>query len=277
MRIGSRKSLIYSGISFDSSAIAYFNAAGITNQTEKVAANTLIVGLKSGGLWDKLDSLHLFSPTSEVASLICAKGLGSMTNVNSVSWDTNGFQPDYSSNYINVGYDFSTDAVNASINDYSFGLAFTGMQQDVSGAVYFSGIYDTVNSVSCFFASQQTGPTYVYNGPTPSTTTNYGSSDGVNLSKHLYGTNKTTSRTIYVDGTPHTNSTTSVTAGTEPSINFFIGAIAVNGSPFYAYGSVPVIDPHFNFHFISSWLTDSEIAMMFSLSNAYNTALGRGI
>lgn len=91
MRISSRRSLFGpTGPSFDSSAEAYFQAAGITDQTEKQAANALIVGLKDANIWDGIFRLFLFSPTSLDAASYCAKTLTQGTFVNTPTHSANG-------------------------------------------------------------------------------------------------------------------------------------------------------------------------------------------
>jgi hypothetical protein len=67
--------------SFDPDAIIYFSNANITNFTERVAANNLIVGFKRYGFWDTFDRVHLISPTSRGASEICAKSGQSLIEI----------------------------------------------------------------------------------------------------------------------------------------------------------------------------------------------------
>lgn len=64
----------------DPDVSAYLSAAGITNTTEKNAATTVILDLKSTGIWNQLDYLFLCSPTSLAAALVNAKTAVSATN-----------------------------------------------------------------------------------------------------------------------------------------------------------------------------------------------------
>lgn len=77
---------------FDTSAAAYFTAAGITDSTEQNAANDLIVGLKDNNLFSKIIGLYLISPTSLAAAEVNAKtpGVFDITWVNTPAHTTTG-------------------------------------------------------------------------------------------------------------------------------------------------------------------------------------------
>lgn len=47
-------------LAFDSDAQAFFNAANITNATEKTAVNNLVIDLKSANLWSKMYAIYPF-------------------------------------------------------------------------------------------------------------------------------------------------------------------------------------------------------------------------
>ena len=75
-------------VGFDSAAISFFNASGITNQTEKQAINNLIVGLKSDGIWSKMkavypfvtDNRNIFSYTEDFGNAFWFKDAVTITN-----------------------------------------------------------------------------------------------------------------------------------------------------------------------------------------------------
>lgn len=90
-------------ITFDSSSLLYFAAGNITNQAEKIAANTLIVGMKAAGLWDKCDRVYLRSPTSLAASLLCCKSLISQTNINAATHSSSGISFNGTTQYLRTG------------------------------------------------------------------------------------------------------------------------------------------------------------------------------
>lgn len=94
-----RRLLQFNPASYDPSALAYFAAAGITNPTEKSAANKFILTLKANGIWDKLDRIYLRSPTSLAACLMCCKSLTSQTAVNSPTFTSAGLSFDGSTKY----------------------------------------------------------------------------------------------------------------------------------------------------------------------------------
>lgn len=47
-------------VGFDSSAISYFNATGITGATQQTAIDNLVKGLKQDGLWSKMKAVYPF-------------------------------------------------------------------------------------------------------------------------------------------------------------------------------------------------------------------------
>lgn len=97
------------GSSYDADAQAYFTTASITDTTEKNAANTLIVAIKSASIWTLLTRLYLISPTSLAAALVCAKTLTTATAVNSPSHSVNGLDfTAASAQYVNTGLQFDT-------------------------------------------------------------------------------------------------------------------------------------------------------------------------
>ncbi len=55
-----QKRVLAGGKTFDPDAIAFFNAAGITNATQKTAIDYLVVGLKNAGIWTKMKAVYPF-------------------------------------------------------------------------------------------------------------------------------------------------------------------------------------------------------------------------
>ena len=51
---------IPAGASTDSDAQAFIDAASITDATQQTAINNLVVGLKNGGIWDKMKIIYPF-------------------------------------------------------------------------------------------------------------------------------------------------------------------------------------------------------------------------
>lgn len=94
--------------SFCPEALAYFAAGLITNMTEKMAANTLIIGLKDNDLWNRLDRIYLVSPTSVSAAKLCAKTLiGLVQGGGAIAFASTGLTFDGTANYLSV--DVSTN------------------------------------------------------------------------------------------------------------------------------------------------------------------------
>ena len=134
-----RRSLSYDA-GFDSSALAYFTAGSITDATERVAANTIIVGLKAAGIWDKCDRIYLRSPTSLAAALLCCKTLISQTAVNSPTHSSSGITFNGTTQYCRTGDTLlsgmtllQTNSGHSSVyfsQDVSLGTTLQGAEKD---------------------------------------------------------------------------------------------------------------------------------------------------
>jgi len=104
-------------IVFDPDAEAFFTAAGITNQAEKIAMNNFVVSTKSGNSWQKSSRIFPFSPTSSVASSYCMKSLTQFTYVNSPTWSAAGVAFSVAGNsYLNTGYNPNADGATGQHN-----------------------------------------------------------------------------------------------------------------------------------------------------------------
>jgi hypothetical protein len=88
---------------YDPDALAYFAAGGITNTTEKLAANAFIVGCKADGTWTSFSRVYLRSPTSLSAALLCCKTLISQTAVNSPTHSSSGLAFNGTTQYCRTG------------------------------------------------------------------------------------------------------------------------------------------------------------------------------
>ena len=117
--------------SYDADAVAYFTAAGITDTTEKDAANQLVLDLKGTGstpnstdLWTDAAAFYPISPTSLSAAAYNLRDTTSfnMTWANSPTHASTGVTFDGSTQYGDTGFNPSTASL---ANGYDITL---GMQ-----------------------------------------------------------------------------------------------------------------------------------------------------
>jgi hypothetical protein len=118
--------LVWSGMDADYKAILdYATAQGYTlpSSGQQTLQNQLVVDLKNGGIWAKLDTFAVFATDGDSDfALIDWKRLSDYTAINSPTFTTNqGFQGDGISAYIDSNFNPSTSGVNYTLNSASFG------------------------------------------------------------------------------------------------------------------------------------------------------------
>lgn len=124
--------------SFDADYQAVLNRATALGYTlpsasQQIKQNALVLALKSGGIWNKLDVLYIFANDggSNFSTLNWkSPNNNQATLINTPTFTTNqGFAGNGTSSYINTNYTPSTVGNNYSLNNCSFGYwAFSGLQ-----------------------------------------------------------------------------------------------------------------------------------------------------
>ena len=135
----------------------YATAQGYTlpSTNQRFKQNKLLIDLKRGGIWEKLDSFAIFATDGDSNfALIDWKRLSQYTAVNSPTFTTNnGFRGDGTSSYINTNFNIST-GTNYKLNDASrnywiedFGSGSGGALDGIDASAY--------NNTSFFNATQR--------------------------------------------------------------------------------------------------------------------------
>lgn len=121
-RIGVR--LSGGGASLDADAATLIAAMTTTpDSTRQGHINTLITGLKADGVWAKLDELWVMAAHAEQAALLGWKRAKDLTAVNAPTFEVDrGFTGNGTTSYLNTNYVPSTDGVQYTLNDASFGV-----------------------------------------------------------------------------------------------------------------------------------------------------------
>jgi hypothetical protein len=111
---------------FDSDYQAVLNYATTQGYTlpsagQQVKQNQLVLDLKSGGIWSKLDTFAVFATNGNIDfALIDWKRLSQYTAVNSPTFTTNeGFTGNGTSSYVDTNFNPSTSGVNYTLNNAS--------------------------------------------------------------------------------------------------------------------------------------------------------------
>lgn len=104
------------GVSYDSSAIALFNAMSTPpSAAEKGYINTYILALKGYGIWTKLDFLQVYAQATQQAGNLnwINPALYTAVPYNSATWTAyQGYTGNSSNMYVDTGYNPATNGVN---------------------------------------------------------------------------------------------------------------------------------------------------------------------
>jgi len=96
----------------------------LPSYSQQLKQNQLVLDLKDGGIWSKLDTFAVFATDGdEDFALIDWKTLTQYTAVNSPTFTTNaGFNGNATSSYINSNFNPLNDSIHMQTNDASFGM-----------------------------------------------------------------------------------------------------------------------------------------------------------
>jgi hypothetical protein len=249
------------GSALDSSTTAWKNAVinngGTVSNGRANTVNTLIVGLKSDGIWSKLDRLWLLAAENQQSALTDIKATALATAVNSPTFAPDvGFTGDASSKYIDTGYTPSTDGVAYTLNSCHlsiwtavFGSGGKVLAGSRNASIGNSGIYD-----------------YYYGDFTHIFTMNDASSSSPTVpvlgSGWTLGTRTGASaRAFYVNGGNKTTDTTSSAAiAVDP-----VYILAINGSGFVSFQD----DSTISAVSLGGGLSDANAANFYSRLSVY--------
>jgi hypothetical protein len=136
LNIGNR--VMVGGFDADYQAVLNYSATqGYTlpSSGQQVKQNKLMLDLKAGGVWSKLDSFAVFATDGSANfALIDWKRLSQYTAVNSPAFTTNqGFKGNGASSYVNTNYNPFTNGVNFSLNNASMGIYRRTVEAQISG------------------------------------------------------------------------------------------------------------------------------------------------
>jgi SPP1 family predicted phage head-tail adaptor len=251
------------GGAFDADAQAFFDrvttAGGTLSSTEKTAVNTLVIALKADGIWDKMKAIY---PMVGASAAACAQNLksSSFTGTFTASWTfaSTGIKGNGTSSYFNTNFNVNT---NASLDGFSFGGYLrlnltTPVQVDGIGVVP-PGNFAQHNFIDASMFSGAIGNIISY---------------ARDPSQRMF-IHRRTSATIsesYRNGI--SLGTSSSTAPTLPSENFYIGA-RNNGSG----AAVLYTSQEYAFYFFGLSMTNQNALDLTSIINTFQTTLSRQV
>jgi len=137
---------IFSGSS--GPAGAYLSRMTDTDATIRSDITTLINGLVTDGIWDKLEYLGVIQ-NLEADSKLCLKRTAGAFTFNSYTYLANNYvKPNASSGYIGTGFDPEADATVMTEDSFAFSTYMGTVTVPVSSSNYAHGRWDGISSVS---------------------------------------------------------------------------------------------------------------------------------
>lgn len=249
----------------DSDALAFINAAGITNSTQKSAINSLVVGLKNNSLWTKCIAIYPFvggTATTHRFNLRDPRDLNAAFRLQFFGGGThsaNGYSGNGSNSYADTFLSTSNLTNNNHLSIY--------IRTNVDEVKVDIGAYESLPSGRAFdIESRITNLFYGVNF-IPSVNPNFSNTD----SRGFYLNTRTTSTNhkIYKNGILQVTNNSSGTSGF--TRNILIAARNESGTPsFFA-------SKQYAFVSIGTSLTDAEAATYNTIVQTYQTTLGRQV
>jgi len=257
----------------DPDAQAFLTATGITDPTIEGAINTLVLDLKSYGIWDEMEVIYPFVGGTATTNKYNLKdpqdtdGAYRINFVNSWTHDATGSRATTSTSYGNTYFNptvFSNVATGMSFGYYSITTGSPSYNDSYDFGAYtgnnnFISIDESTDGIVAKYAANNSNFTILFSSLS-------GNRQGF---RQVSGDTTSTANFDVSNSSGEANDTGTV-AGAYPNLNLYLGALNLNGSPYsrntknylaYAYMGNP--------------LTTQERADYFTAVQAFQTTLGR--
>jgi len=247
----------------DPDAQAFFDrvttAGGSLSTTEQDAVNTLVVQMKTDGIWSKMKAIY---PMVGASAAACAQNLksSSFTGTFNGSWTfaSTGAVPTASGAYMNTNLNQSlVSNLDSTHLSYYSRTTSNGTEVEIGAQSSTNGSLIEIRT---------SGTTY-FRINSPGSYLTYSDSD----SKGFYVGNRTASNVIngWKNGTKIASGT--IASSALPNLNVYIGAFHENGNANYRTTKECALSS------IGDGLTDAEASDFYNSVQAFNTTLSRQV
>jgi hypothetical protein len=261
----------------DTDAQAFIAAAGITDNTQRNAINTLVTNLKTYGIWSKMKAIYPFVGGTATTHKFNLKDTGDSNAAFRLQFngggthDSNGYNMNGTNAYADTYFNPSLISGFNNNNHYSIYLK---TETPVGGGWHIGvGNTNTANPLFGFAARRNMGGG-VYNEifDSGNNSQNGRLANSVTDGRGFFIGSKTAanSRAIYRNSTQILSSSLTVTSVTPPNDVMYIGAMkGSSGSSNLYLGGIN------SFTTIGDGLTDTEAANFYSAVQIFQSTLGR--
>jgi hypothetical protein len=252
---------------YDADAQAFITAAGITDLTQKIAINNLVLGLKLNSLWSKILCLYPFvggSATTNKFNLKNPVDINSAFRLQFFGFNThtNGYQPNGLNAYANS---FFIPSSNLTLNSEHIMVVSNTNSTPLTVDSIDIGALNSATQTS-LMAIRGSSAKNLFQCRFNSNIISVSNTNSIGS----FCVNKlgSTTASLYKNGTSVASGTS---AGTLSSLPVYIGTLNLTSVPY------PDGYTNQNYTFISygNGLTSSEISILHSLQLTFNTTLGR--
>jgi hypothetical protein len=249
-------------IVYDTDAQAFFNrvrtAGGTLSATEKSAVNTLVLQMKTDGIWSKMKAIY---PMVGASAAACAQNLksSSFTGTFNGGWTfaSTGAKPNGISAYMTTSINPSVELqVNSNSVGYYTGTNLSEIHPDPIPIGAFNGVTQSllIGKTNSNFVTRMNGNVV-------------GHSTSLMKGFFIGSRQSSTVTDMYIDGV---QVATGNSGGTLPTNNINLAATVV--TVFYGFTT-----NDFRYAFIADGLSDTEAANYYTAVQAFQTTLSRQV
>ena len=251
---------------FDPNAQVFINTVGITDQTQKIAINNLVIGLKVYNLWDKMQAIYPFIGSTATTQKWNLKS----------PFDTDAsFRLTFSGGWTHASTGALPNGTNAYANTYLLG---TTLSQNSVHLTYYSRSntaqagsavdIGSIDGAGVILAMQIRSSANNINGVlNDKTGTVAANSD----SSGFFIANRTASTVVNIWKNGVKQNTSAVASFSPSTIVQYLGAYNLNGT------ASNFSNREVAFASLGSGLTDAEAANFYTVVQAYQTELSRQV
>lgn len=256
---------------FDPDASLFFQAAGITDLSQKIATNYLVTALKSNSLWTLMNAIYpmVGGSLNSCSYNLKAPGLYQITWIATPTASSNGVAFNGTSQYGNTNINAATVLTlnNTHLSYYSRTNTDPGSGVECELGVSTGG---SELPLLCLYIRRSTnqfiGDQYDYNSGQRLSAANTNSTGFYSISR-----TSSTAQAIYKNGTSQASSATAASQGSLPSANLFLGAYNQSGTA----GALFFTDRQCAFASVGAGLSSGQESTFYTIVLNFQTMLGR--
>lgn len=245
----------------DTSATAYFNRAGITDSTEMYWTDSLVRGMKTNNLWNRLIQANICSPSCYGAAINnLVNSSYQLYGGNAPKYSTTGFLFNGVNQYLKTGLNPST-----TITSNNFTM-FERVKSGTTGGV----------GMGCSVSGDATKTNYIYVVPNQARLASYTTTTLLNgsttslVGNFFFDCYSSTSRAIRKNKTSLITSSATI-AGTQPNFEYYLGCMNTSNTN-TTMANIEIT----SFGVFSPSLTIAEQNILSDLLDTYNLNVIKG-